>query len=379
MPDPRQLLIALNAKDDLDRAAVCRLAQDPDTWSRATGRPDDLASRLGLPRAQLGKALQVPARAAAVAAAEVARAEELGARVITLLDDDYPPSLSDLHLPPPVLYVQGEIPRAPGVAIVGSRKATDYGVEAAAFLGRSLAEAGLAVISGFARGVDSAAHRGALTAPGGRTVAVLGCGLDIPYPKSHTQLGRRIVEAGARLSEFPLGWLPRPWTFPIRNRLIAALAAGTVVVEAARRSGSLITAHHALELGREVLAVPGRIFDEKALGPNGLIRDGATLVQHPQDVLDALGLGRVRLGGGTSSQAALPIAAPPTVPAETRPLPGGLAGKLLGQLPPGRQRSPDDLASLTGATMDQVLGELLELELQGWLRRHPGPLYGRGG
>ncbi|MCB1054721.1 MAG: DNA-processing protein DprA [Acidobacteria bacterium] len=380
MPEPRQLLIAVNARDDLDRAAVCRLAQELDAWSNAKEPPERLARRLGVPAAQLCKALDVIPRAETLAKAESDRADDLGARLVTCLDDEYPTALRDLHLPPPVLYIQGELPAGPAVAVVGSRKATDYGLEAAAFLGRSLAETGLTVVSGFARGVDAAAHRGALTVSGGRTVAVLGTGIDILYPRGHTQLGRAIAASGARISEFPVGWLPRPWSFPIRNRLIAALARGTVVVEAAARSGSLITAHHALELGREVFAIPGRIFDDKAQGPNGLIRDGATLVQHPADVLDALGLGRLGFGRGRSEegpgQTALPA---PPAPTETRPLPGGLAGKLLEHLPAGTRRSPDDLAMLTGTSMDQVLGELLELELQGWLRRHPGPLYGRGG
>lgn len=381
MTDLRTLLIALNAATDLDRAVVCRLAEEPEAWAAPRARARDVAARLAVPLDQAERALRALSRASAAAEREQRGAERVGARIVTRLDDDYPPALFDLHLPPAVLYLQGELPAAPAVAIVGSRKATPYGIEAAAYFGRTLAEAGLVVVSGFALGIDAAAHRGALTAPGRTTVAVLGCGLDVSYPRQHDELGERIVAAGARLTEMPLGWLPRPWTFPIRNRLIAALAAGTLVVQAARRSGSLITAHHALELGREVLAVPGPIFEEKALGANGLIRDGALLVQHPSDVFDALGLGAPGCGAARHAQATLPHVAG-AVPAaredERRKPPPGLGGKLLEHLPAGARRSPDELCLLTGAAMDQLLGELLELELQGWLRRYPGPLYGRG-
>jgi len=381
MKTTRALLIALNASPDLHRAVICRLAQELDAWTKPGATPETVSRRLAVPEEQARRALRVLPRAEAICRREEAAAEKIGARLVTRVDEDYPAALLDLHLPPAALYLQGELPAAPAVALVGSRKATEYGLEAAAFFGRSLAQAGLTVVSGFALGVDAAAHRGALNAAGGTTVAVLGCGLDVAYPRQHKELGERIVTTGARISEMPLGWLPRRWTFPIRNRIIAALARGTLVVQAARRSGSLITAHHALELGRDVWAVPGPIFEEKALGTNGLIRDGALLVQHPRDILDALGLSTptpASTSSSASTQTSVPDLLPPKPATEDhRQPPKGLAGKLLQHLPAGTRRSPDDLCLLTDSAMDEVLGALLDLELQGWLRRLPGPVYGR--
>jgi DNA processing protein len=375
MKTSRALLIALNASPDLHRAVICRLAQELEAWTSPGSSAETVSRRLAVPEEQARRALAVLPRAEAVCRREEAAAKKIGARLVTRVDDDYPAPLLDLHLPPAALYVQGELPAAPAVALVGSRKATEYGLEVAAFFGRSLAQAGLTVVSGFALGVDAAAHRGALNAAGGTTVAVLGCGLDVAYPRQHKELGEQILAAGARISEMPLGWLPRRWTFPIRNRIIAALARGTLVVQAARRSGSLITAHHALELGRDVWAIPGPIFEEKALGTNGLIRDGALLVQHPRDILDALGLATQTQAPTQTSVSDL---LPPQPKAEDhRQPPKGLAGKLLQHLPVGTRRSPDDLCLLTNAAMDEVLGALLDLELQGWLRRLPGPVYGR--
>ncbi|MDY7092598.1 MAG: DNA-processing protein DprA [Acidobacteriota bacterium] len=382
MKTSRALLIALNASPDLHRAVICRLAQELEAWITPGVTAETVSRRLAVPEKQARRALAVLPRAEAICRREETAAKTIGARLVTRVDDDYPAPLLDLHLPPAALYVQGELPAAPAVALVGSRKATEYGLEAAAFFGRSLAQAGLTVVSGFALGVDAAAHRGALNAAGGTTVAVLGCGLDVAYPRQHKELGEQIVTAGARVSEMPLGWLPRRWTFPIRNRIIAALARGTLVVQAARRSGSLITAHHALELGRDVWAIPGPIFEEKALGTNGLIRDGALLVQHPRDILDALGLSTPASSVTAPSPAGAQTTAPQLLPPQPatedhRQPPKGLAGKLLQHLPTGTRRSPDDLCLLTDSAMDEVLGALLDLELQGWLRRLPGPVYGR--
>ena len=228
------------------------------------------------------------ADAPAIAARESEAAERLGARFLVVGDPDYPAGLSHLTLPPPVLCVCGELPSGPAVAIVGSRRTDAYGQEVAELFARSLAAAGVTIVSGFARGIDAAAHRGALAAEGGRTVAVLGCGLGVDYPVGHERLGREIAARGALVSEFPCHLSPRRWHFPVRNRVLAALAAGTLVVQAAPRSGSLLTARWAVDLGREVWAIPGRIFDERSLGPNALIRDGAPLVQHPREILEAL-------------------------------------------------------------------------------------------
>jgi DNA processing protein len=316
-----------------------------------------------------------PEEVEAAAGREREAAERLGARLVLSTDASYPAALRQLPLPPPVLAVRGELPgdpAAPAVAVVGSRKADPYGKEVAELFARALAEAGVTVVSGFARGVDAAAHRGALAAPGGRTVAVLGCGLSIDYPAGHAALGREIAARGALVSEFPCGAEPRSWHFPVRNRVIAALAAGTLVVQAAPRSGSLVTARHSLDLGREVWAVPGRIFDERSLGPNTLIRDGATLVQHPREILETLFPGARPLPLFPETPAG---SGPPPPPGP--PGPPGLPGDVLSALPAGSPRAPEELAEAAGLAVDQVLGALLELELAGLVRRTPGGLYCR--
>jgi DNA processing protein len=358
----RELLIALNAAPDLSRPAAYRLAEDLARWWDAETPPERLAAEVGVPRAQMRKALATLEKAAAIADRESAEAERLGARMVTLEDPDYPFSLRQLSSPPPVLYVRGEIPVSPAVAIVGSRRPDAYGQEAAELFARALAAVGVTVVSGFARGIDAAAHRGALAVPGGRTVAVLGCGLGVEYPRGHAALAGEIAARGALVTEFPCAALPRTWHFPLRNRSLAALTAGTLVVQAALRSGSLITARHALDLGREVWAVPGRIFDESSLGANALIREGAQLAQHPSDLLEVL---------FPSSQIPLPCPAPgPEAPT-------GLAGQILDEIPPGASRISEEIAVRLDVPVDRVLAALLELELAGWVKRLPGSAYGR--
>lgn len=367
------LRIALNAHPRISRPAVCRLVQELGRWRSSAESPERLAPRIGVPRAQLQRAialLERPDETAAAAARERAEAGRLGARIVLADEDGYPAGLRHLPLPPAAIYLRGEVIDGPAVAIVGSRRADGYGREVAELFARSLAAAGVAVVSGFAHGIDAAAHRGALSATEGRTVAVLGCGLGVDYPAGHSSLGDEIAERGALLSELPCGTGPRAWHFPVRNRLIAALAAGTLVVQAAPRSGSLVTARHAVDLGRQVWAVPGRIFDERSLGPNALIRDGATPVQHPKEILEELfpGPGMLPLFEDT------PPLAPPTPLPEPPP---GLNGEVLGALPPGSTRAPEELAAATGLAIDQVLGALLELELGGWVKRLAGGIYGR--
>ncbi len=205
---------------------------------------------------------------------------------------EYPPLLGELHDPPTRLYLRGgpvEILSRPAVAVVGARSCSAYGAQVARDLARALAASGAVVVSGMARGIDGEAHRGALAA-GGATVAVLGCGIDRDYPSAHAMLASRITEGGAVVSEYPPGVEPAPWRFPARNRIVAGLAAATVVVEARERSGALITADFALELGREVFAVPGEITSGLSKGTNDLIRQGATPMLAAQDVLEVLGL-----------------------------------------------------------------------------------------
>jgi len=230
-------------------------------------------------------------RDAADAAGELALADQLGVRVITKEDREYPLLLSRIDDPPPVLYVKGTLERSDelAVAVVGSRNCSLYGQEQASRLSHLLAAAGFTIVSGLARGIDTAAHRGALSASG-RTIAVQGCGLAQAYPLENAELAEQIAESGALLSEFPLRYEPLPTTFPMRNRIISGLALGTLVVEARPRSGALITAHLALEQGRDVFALPGRIDAPGSFGPHQLIKDGAKLVERIEDILEALGL-----------------------------------------------------------------------------------------
>ena len=216
-----------------------------------------------------------------------------GLRWLGRSDPGYPPLLAAIHDPPPGLFVRGggalELLSRTAVAVVGARSCSPYGSQVARTCARELAAAGLAVISGLARGVDGEAHRGALES-GGDTLAVLGCGVDRDYPASHRELAARICERGLIVSEYAPGVEPAPWRFPARNRIVAGLARVTVVVEARERSGALITADFALEQGREVFAVPGEITSALSAGTNALLGLGATPYTSPRDVLDALGL-----------------------------------------------------------------------------------------
>lgn len=361
----RDVLVALNACRDLSRNAICRLALSLDAWSR--GGESAGTRSLGVTSQQLRIARALLPRATDIARRELDTCEKKESWVVTALDPDYPAALRDLPLPPPVLYGRGRLPGAPAVAVVGSRNADPYGLEAAHLFSSALAASGLCVLSGFARGVDVAAHRGALESAHGQTLAVLGCGLGVRYPRQHWELGEDIVvRGGALLTEFPFGTPPRPDHFPVRNRIIAALALGTLVVQAAERSGALNTARHALELGREVWAVPGPIFEPRSQGTNTLIRDGALLVQEPRDILEGLSLEtQDRLVGAEGPQPG------PDLP--DRPAPDSL----LDLLPAGVTRTPEELAAEATTPVAEVLARLLELELGGWVQRHPGPRFSR--
>ncbi len=357
------VLIALNASP-LPRGAICALALEIESWLGG-GEPKLLAPRLGLSPEHLGAALEIVPRARAIAEGERRRAADLDASIVTLGDAAYPEPLADLALPPPVLYCRGRLPEAPAVAVVGSRRADCYALEVAESFGRELAARGLTVVSGFARGVDAAAHRGALAADGGRTVAVLGCGLGIDYPRRSRRLADRVAAAGAVVTELPVGILPHARHFPVRNRIIAALGAGTLVVRATERSGSLITARLALELGRLIWAIPGRIFDDRAVGANALIRDGAFLVQHPREIVETLPLAlRERLPAEPPREAL----EPPLAADERR---------VYAALAPAEAATPEAIAERAGLAIDRVLAALLELELGGRARRYPGPAYCR--
>ena len=218
---------------------------------------------------------------------EFRSAEEAGIHIVTLVDKDYPPLLREIDDPPLVLYVRGKmsIDPARSIAVVGTRRSTRYASLVAGRLSSQLALKGIAVISGLAAGTDTSAHQGVLDV-GGKTVAVMGCGVDRVYPKRNQALYDRIVETGTVISEYPLGTRPAKWTFPQRNRIISGLSRGVVVVQAPERSGALITARLALEQGREVFAVPGNITNRTSAGTNQLLKDGAKLVITVDDILE---------------------------------------------------------------------------------------------
>lgn len=223
---------------------------------------------------------------------EEAKVAQAGAKAITWEDENYPPRLRYIHNPPPLLYVKGEIfPRDEwAVAVVGTRNPSHYGRQVVDQIAGDLARNGITVISGLAQGIDSLAHRAALEA-GGRTIAVLGCGIDIIYPAQHTKLAQVIIEEGALVTEYPLGTPPEGGNFPPRNRIISGLALGTVIVEAGERSGALITADYTLEQGRELFAVPGNIMARKSQGTNRLIQEGgAKLILSVEDIMEELNL-----------------------------------------------------------------------------------------
>jgi DNA processing protein len=284
-------------------------------------------------------------------------------RTLTRGDAEWPVVLDQLGADTPsLLHVRGLRPFAalcaePAVALVGARRASRQGEEFAYALGHGLAAAGVAVISGLALGIDAAAHAGALAA-GGRTVAVLGCGIDRVYPRQNATIAGRIAELGALVSEWDVGVEPAPWRFPVRNRLIAALASVTVVVEATRRSGALITADHALALGRDVLAVPGSAWSPLGEGVNALLRAGATPATSTDDVLDALGLS----APGAVRASALPDATPL--------VPGGAAGRAWRALR-AEPMTPDALALRLGLDGPELARVLVTLELDGLVALEP--------
>lgn len=281
-------------------------------------------------------------------------------------DELYPEALHDLGDAPPVIFGRGraailaELERDGAVTIVGSRRPSRYGRELATELGGELAASGFAVVSGLAMGIDSAAQRGALES-GGLTIAVLGCGVDLAYPPRHARLYAEIVDRGLVIGELPPGTEPRRWTFPARNRIMAALGAMTVVVEARERSGSLITAEMAEDLNREVGAVPGLVGTSPAAGTNGLIHDGAHLIRGSQDVLDAL------LGPGAEGRPAPTAVGPRLEPELTDVL----------DLVERGSTTADAIARASGLDPGPLATALLRLELAGYVRRNGDGRYER--
>lgn len=279
------------------------------------------------------------------------RLEDAGARLVSVGDPEYPEDLADLFDPPAGLFLRGSLESGrTRVAVVGARNCSPAGSEMASALGRGLADAGVVVVSGGARGVDSAAHRGALWA-GGPTIAVLGCGIDVSYPRQNRGLLDEIARNGALLTEYPPGIPPEPFRFPARNRIVAGLARAVVVVEGATGSGSMITADHALDLGRDVFAVPGPATAELAAVPHALIREGAALIRGPGDLIADLGL-----------EVSAPSVPSPPRDGEDRDVIG--AERMVWDSLT-ISSTPDSLAAATGLPLPEVISALVGLELRG--------------
>ncbi len=295
----------------------------------------------------------------------MAAARKLGVEFVGTVEAAYPHRLAEIDDAPPLLAVRGNAAALarPMIAMVGSRNASAAGLKFAERLARELAEAGFVIASGLARGIDAAAHRASLATG---TVAVLAGGHDHIYPEQHVDLLAAILPEGAAISEMPFGWEPRAQDFPRRNRLISGLSLGVVIVEAAKRSGSLITARLALEQGREVFAVPGSPIDPRAEGTNGLLKQGATLVTEGADVLAVI---EPILGRRGPVSAREPDGEPPS-PFEPDDRARAQIVALLGPAPVGL----DDLIRLSGLSPGLVRTVVLELELAGRIERHGGGL-----
>jgi len=302
------------------------------------------------------------------AAKELAQVRAAGCRLLTWDEPEYPTRLRETYDPPPLLYVRGniELLNRHMISVVGARRPTPYGNQMAERLSRDLADRGLVISSGLARGIDASAHKGALTSAAGATIGVLGCGIDVVYPKENKKIFEQIEQRGAIISEFPIGTFPAPQNFPIRNRIIAGMALGVVVVEGAQYSGSLITARLAMEFGREVFGVPGHVTQPSSFGPNQLIKQGAKLVTGWEDIVEEL---------------------PTPVRAELMPVEsasheeraalvegslGPTERPLYGLLSVDEAQHVDELVELSGLTSSEVLAALFDMELKGVIRQLPG-------
>lgn len=298
---------------------------------------------------------------------ELERADELGARLITPVDQEYPRRLNDIHDPPLALYIKGALESgdAHAIAIVGTRHPTHYGLQVAESMSSQLAQAGYVVTSGLAEGVDTAAHQGALKAKG-RTIAVIGSALDELYPKSNEALADQIAEHGAVLSEFPLGRKPDKTTFPMRNRIVSGLSKGVLVVEAGPGSGALITVEQATDQGRDVFAVPGRIDSRASRGCHDLIKNGAKLVTHVDDILSEYQQLFQNAVPSPSLQSRGARALTPDEQALLKPLDGG-------------DLNVDTLIRMSGLSPASVNVLLLGLEMRRIVKLLPGRMVARVG
>jgi len=302
------------------------------------------------------------------AAKELASAQAAGCRLLTWDEPEYPARLREIYDPPPLLYVRGNagLLSRHTISIVGARRPTPYGNQMAEKIARDLTDRGIVIVSGLARGIDASAHRGALSSPVGASIGVLGCGIDVVYPKENKKIFEEMEKRGAIISEFPLGTFPAPQNFPIRNRIIAGMALGVVVVEGAQYSGSLITARLAMEFGREVYGVPGNATQPSSFGPNQLIKQGAKLVTSWEDVVEEL---------PTPVRAELLPVETASVEERASLIQESLAPaerSLYGLLSVDQALHVDELVERSGLTSSEVLAALFDLELKGVVRQLPG-------
>jgi len=291
---------------------------------------------------------------------------------VNCTEPDYPEALLQIYDPPALLYVRGDtkLLNAPSISIVGTRRPTIYGTQIAERMGRDLARRGLLIVSGLARGVDALAHTGA-TAAGGRAIGVLGTGIDVCYPKENRKLFDKVLETGAIISELPTGSHPAPENFPVRNRIIAGMPLGVLIVEGKQYSGSLITARLAMEFGREVFGIPGNITQEVSFAPNQLIKQGAKLATSAEDVIEEL---------PTPVRAALVQAEEVQSEQLNFMAADGLtptAKRIYELLSMEAPRHIDDLVETTGLNSSEVLATLFELEMKGIIRQLPGKQFAK--
>lgn len=329
--------------------------------------PDSLLRIPGMSRKTLSGITHIKPYMAS-AEKELCQTMDRGISILTIRDESYPSLLKNISDPPPLLTFEGVWDeKVPCIAMVGSRAASSYGISTARRLAFKLAEKGFCIVSGMARGIDTAAHAGALDSTG-KTIAVLGSGLKKIYPSENRRLFRKIQERGAVISEFKLDTDPFPYNFPVRNRIIAGLACGTLVVEAARRSGSLITARLAAEYNREVFAVPGSIVSQKSQGTHLLLKQGAKLVESEEDVVEELSH-MVHVEINTASKQ------------EHQPGQTGFSDKMtpeknrIAQLLDAYPQHIDQIIEKSRMSSDAVSVILLELELMGMIKHHPGSYF----
>lgn len=363
MTDERLFWIALREIESVGNIIFKRLIDRFGTPSQVLSAPlETLASVEGVPK-HAARSIVHSRSSSLERADEICRKlDRIGADIVTIHDPNYPPLLREITDPPPILYVRGEIPSSQkAISIVGSRRATRAGLDMATRLSADLSREGFVIVSGFARGIDTAAHRSALDA-GGKTIAVLGCGVDVVYPPENGKLYERMVAEGCLISEYVPGTQPLAGHFPRRNRIISGISRGLVVVEAAEKSGTLITALFALNQGREVFAVPGSLTSGMNRGCHWLIKQGAKLVENAADVLDGLDLIPTR---------SLPPHEMPHAP-RLSPLEQRIFD-LLSDLP----LSIDDLVVSSGLTPGELSSILLRLELEGVIIQLPGKLFAR--